>query len=83
MGLGHSVSWIIEAPAVEEAANSPLHRSLADEERASDSLVTAPAGDQLQYFNMVRVRELGEKQYLSGCGWSAGDKIGSLVWRLG
>ncbi len=76
------MSWIIEAQAVEEAANSPLHRSLVDEDRASDSLLTAPAGDQLQYFNMAG-QEKGEKQYLSGSGWSAGDKIGSLVWRLG
>ncbi len=82
MDLGHRVRRIVSPQLIEEAANSPLHRSLVDEERAGDSLVTAPAGDQLQYFNMVRFQELGEKQYLSGSGWLAGDKIGSLIWSV-
>ena len=59
-----------------------VHRSLVEEDRARDCLVTAPAGDQLQYFNMARGQGLGEKRYLSGSGWLAGDKIGSLVYRL-
>ncbi len=57
MGLGHSVSCIIDAQAVEDAANFPLHRSLVDEDRASDCLVTAPAGDQLQYLHLARGQE--------------------------
>ncbi len=77
MDLGHRVSRIVSPQLIEDGASFPVHCFLFDEKFASDLFVTAPAGYQLQYFNMVRVQELGEKQYLSG--WLAGDKIGSLV----
>ncbi len=58
MGLGHGVSCIIGAQAVEDITNFPFQCSLFDEYRASDCLVRAPDGDRLQYLHPARGQEL-------------------------